>query len=591
MALTFSEGGVRPETDLNGTFLTSYEAGRERARSERGAAAVGTAGRTDPGARILQSAWTTVPEAILDESNLLPFEFLRTGDLVGRAVVKIERADGAAGTGFLIAPGILLTNNHVLPDRATAASARVHANYEASPPADTSGQAIAVPLEPQALFVTHAELDFTFCGVSGLDFLGSVPLRRDSLNILPAEYVNFIQHPRGRPKQVALQDSQVVKVDSVVVQYCCDTEPGSSGSPVFNNRWHLVALHHASVVADGRRGRRVAGAPPEMRFLNEGIRLSAIALWLESADANAPELRAQVARIREAFADLDRQAGFFGALGRRAGERSAAEMVVDSYQGPCDGIDLAFWNLGHLDSRGTDTLAELGRVVAEMGIDIWCLLHVEPADLRRLSEHLDTHYRLDYRDLPRGEPGDERVGAAILYRHRPKRAVRWLAPGESGPQHLLIDDASHPERPVRLLVVPLLRESDDPGLAGLRLGRGGGHPDAELVLIGDGLRVRAMRSLARIGPDLRAAVGRDGGVAIVPSTGSGLGPVFVSPNLDRTISPPEGLHVAHDRRWPHALEGLGAHPIAVRLARNARDGRPADRPGRIEQEPSATAAI
>ncbi len=64
------------------------------------------------------------PELILGESNLLPFSFLRLGDQIGRAVVKIERGDGAAGTGFLVAPRIVLTNHHVLPNPTTAAAAR-----------------------------------------------------------------------------------------------------------------------------------------------------------------------------------------------------------------------------------------------------------------------------------------------------------------------------------------------------------------------------------------------------------------------------------------------------------------------------------
>jgi hypothetical protein len=558
--------------DLNGVFLRPYRArrrGRTIGRKARGDGP--DIGAGVPG-RILQAARGSVPEVILDESNLLPFDFLRTGDQVGRAVLKIERADGAAGTGFLIAPGILLTNHHVLPDAATAASARAHANYEETPPDDAAGRTAAVPLEPSKLFVTNEELDFTFCGVSGLDFLGSVPLRRDSLNILPAEYVNIIQHPRGRPKQVALQDSQVVKVDSVVVQYCCDTEPGSSGSPVFNNRWHLVALHHASVVADGRRGRRVAGAPPEMRFLNEGIRLSAIALWLESAEANRPELRGHVARIRAAFADLDRQAGYFGALGRRAGRRSAAELVVEAYHDTAEGIDLAFWDLTDLGDLPEVTLQALGCVVAEMGLDVWCLRHPDPDTPRRLSEHLDAHYRLDYRpSLPR-EPAEAGHGLALLHRHRPSRAVAWLDAGPGRSPRLLIDGPGGSSRGLKLVVVPVLRELRDPSPARLGLGRSSGQPDADLVLIGDGLRTRAMRALARIGPDLRAAIGREGGLAIVPAPHSRLGPVFVSPNLDRTLGPPDTLHVADDRRWPAALETLANPPIAARLnlRRNSR---------------------
>ena len=122
----------------------------------------------------------------------------------------------------------------------------------------SAGRAAVVNLDPDSLFVTNKDLDFSFCAVKGLEYLGFVPLERDSLSVVPSESVNIIQHPRGRYKEVALQDNRVVKVDNLVVQYCCDTEPGSSGSPVFNNHWHLVALHHASVVVDDKDGGRCA---------------------------------------------------------------------------------------------------------------------------------------------------------------------------------------------------------------------------------------------------------------------------------------------------------------------------------------------
>lgn len=43
-----------------------------------------------------------------------------------------------------------------------------------------------------------------------------------------------------------MQDNQVVNVGDPYVHYRTPTDPGSSGSPVFNQKWELVALHHAS---------------------------------------------------------------------------------------------------------------------------------------------------------------------------------------------------------------------------------------------------------------------------------------------------------------------------------------------------------
>ncbi len=333
---------------LNGTFLAGYHDPTDGSGEFPGATGVAhwrSQDHASPPDLILQAcpgpanpppvdrdpATALSLELILDDNNLLPFEFLRQGDRVGRAVVKILRRDGAAGTGFLVAPDILLTNHHVLPNRVTAEAAVAQANFEATPADDPTGRPITVPLRPDQLFVTDADLDFTFCGVRGLEHLGVIVPDRNSLNILRSEYVNIIQHPRGRPKEVALQDNQVVKVDYVVLQYSCDTEPGSSGSPVFDNRWRLVALHHASILSDEPSGgRRVAGQDPRLRYLNEGIRLSAIALWLESAEADTPELREPVARLRTLFSGLDPQAGFFGAglPGRRPARGADGRRVL-----------------------------------------------------------------------------------------------------------------------------------------------------------------------------------------------------------------------------------------------------------------------
>lgn len=549
------EPAPAPEFELNGAFLTAYD----RTPS---ASSLAAEPESPP---VLQfqstaSATTVQPEAILDDNNLLPFAFLRKGDRVGRCVLKIERADRAVGTGFLVAPDILLTNHHVLPDARTAAHAHARANYEAEPPADPAGRPLCVPLDPGTLFVTNADLDFTFCGVTGLDDLGSIAVDRDSLIIMPSEYVNIIQHPRGRPKEVALQDSRVVKVDNVVVQYSCDTEPGSSGSPVFNNQWRLVALHHASVATGpGQGGRTVAGAAPGARFLNEGIRLSAIAIWLESVEANAPETRDQVARLRQIFAGLDTQLGFFGGLGRKAGQHTAAEMVVEAYRSRSGHLDLAFWNLAHLADVGLDYLPELGWTIAGMGIDVWCLTHLDRDVLNALADHLDTHFRLDYRVLP----GPDTVGAplAALVRRGAARHVSWCEDG-GHPPRLVLQTADRSRTPRRFALVPTS--------PGARADTTFDGDSADLWLLGGALNARDLHHLAGTSPHLQAAIGPDGGLAIIPGSATMLDSLFVSPNLDQTLGGPGPLVVVHDRRWPPAAETLdGPKPIAARLVLGA----------------------
>ena len=78
------------------------------------------------------------------------------------------------------------------------------------------------------------------------------------------DFVNIIQHPGGLPKQIAIYHNIVVFADLGRVQYLTDTMPGSSGSPVFNNEWQVVAMHHSG-------GWIREPSTTNMFFRNEGI--------------------------------------------------------------------------------------------------------------------------------------------------------------------------------------------------------------------------------------------------------------------------------------------------------------------------------
>ena len=60
--------------------------------------------------------------------------------------------------------------------------------------------------------------------------------------------VNIIQHPYGGIKKLAIRNNLAVKTYEMNIAYFTDTDGGSSGSPVCNDAWEVVALHKASTL-------------------------------------------------------------------------------------------------------------------------------------------------------------------------------------------------------------------------------------------------------------------------------------------------------------------------------------------------------
>ena len=229
--------------------------------------------------RIVDEYDTNAIERIIGESDLFPIAYLQTGYRVSDAVCRVVLRDAkgavvGSGTGFLVAPAVLMTNNHVLESADTAMRAHIEFHYQ-----DDENfmprPIFSYRLDPSALFLTDENLDFTLVAVKdnpgtgkNLADFGHLPLIPESGKILEGEYVSIIQHPSGGPKAVTVRENQVKTIQEDFIHYLTDTEPGSSGSPVFNNQWAVVALHHAGVPDPDAPGRWIA---------NEGIRISSIA--------------------------------------------------------------------------------------------------------------------------------------------------------------------------------------------------------------------------------------------------------------------------------------------------------------------------
>ena len=176
-------------------------------------------------------------------STLQPISFLEQGLVCARSVARIV-VGNSIGTGFLVANNYLVTNNHVIPNEAAAATAVVQFNYQQNWLGGDL-QFKCSNLNPESGFDTSIPLDYTVVKVEGdvnstygqLTFSAQLARKDD--------FVNIIQHPAGGPKQIALYHNVITFADEIKVQYLTDTLPGSSGSPVFNDKWEVVALHHS----------------------------------------------------------------------------------------------------------------------------------------------------------------------------------------------------------------------------------------------------------------------------------------------------------------------------------------------------------
>ncbi|MFD1802529.1 DNA/RNA non-specific endonuclease [Mixta tenebrionis] len=228
------------------------------------------------------------------DADFLPVAFLQQGMRQSRAVALVREDGVPKGTAFLIGAGLLLTCCHVLPDRQRAASYSVEFGYwlnergEAPATAcyrlDADSFWLASPTE--ALDCTLVALGERLTGEADLTQLGAIVLsdRADKHRLGMA--VNIIQHPGGMAQQVALRDNFLLARGAAgsaaanVLHYTADTDEGSSGAPVFNDSWQLVALHHGAAQDE-------SGA-----LVNEGIRASALVDWLKGeAIGLAPSAR------------------------------------------------------------------------------------------------------------------------------------------------------------------------------------------------------------------------------------------------------------------------------------------------------------
>ena len=219
---------------------------------------------------------------VIGKGELFNVNWLQKATNASNSVCKVMLPSGKSGTGFILKGGYLMTTQHLLSSRELAEQAKIVFNFQQN-------------LDGEMHQTQEFSLDVAFyitspVGESTFDY--ALVKINDENNLLEKQghleveifreiqidnQVNIIQHPEGNPMQIALPN-RVISVWNQYLFYLVDTRPGSSGSPVFNQDWKVVAVHQAARTEDynGDPGGFVINDSGDIRPSKRGILIKKI---------------------------------------------------------------------------------------------------------------------------------------------------------------------------------------------------------------------------------------------------------------------------------------------------------------------------
>ena len=276
-----------------------------------------------------------IADEIFQEDQPNPLEQLKS-NISEKQLAKLNPI--SVGTGFLVGGTYLMTNQHVIPDEKVAEQCVAEFNYveDAFGDAQTS---VYYEFDPKTLFVSNENLDYTLVQLktgilkkpAGYVF-GWLDLIESESNISPGlnreqveehllaggftdeqlrakgltiedgnilgDRVIIVQHPKGRHKQIVLNNNRVINngLYQNFLRYTADSDYGSSGSPVLNTKWELVALHHAAIAKDTNQGNQTQqdNGQSESKIevvAQQGVRICRIIEDLKKESLSQPKLK------------------------------------------------------------------------------------------------------------------------------------------------------------------------------------------------------------------------------------------------------------------------------------------------------------
>jgi endonuclease G, mitochondrial len=208
-------------------------------------------------------------EVIIGEDDTIEVSFLTGGVVAAQSVAKLlvhrhfegtpsflagNEPDLGKGTGWLIAPKLLITNHHVVNARVSTEpdasqqdfdlqGAHTHVRFDYL--ADDSP---AVLSQSVSCLASNKTLDYALLRLPhDAPTKNALRLRTQAVTKSKErklrERVNVLQHPDGAPMRLGFRNNFVITGSQTRLSYLTDTAGGASGSPICDDKWHVAALH------------------------------------------------------------------------------------------------------------------------------------------------------------------------------------------------------------------------------------------------------------------------------------------------------------------------------------------------------------